>query len=56
MIEERGEVYLKVSNRKSIILLRVRYKCTDNVYLPCEEFSKLSVPLYNREKYDILNN
>lgn len=56
MIEERGEVYLKVSNRKNIILLRVQYKCTDNDYLPYEEFSKRSVALYKREKYDILNS
>ena len=36
MIEERGEVYLKVSNRKNIILLCVRDKCTNIDYVPCK--------------------
>ena len=35
MIEERGEVYLKVSNRKNIVLLFVRDKCTNIGYMPC---------------------
>jgi len=40
MIEERGEVFLKVSNRKNIILLCVRDMCTNIDHVPCKTSCK----------------